>query len=162
MIIGMQDNHINKYVLFALIAGILNAGSQVVLHTASQKENLFTMNLWIFTIISLILLILSPFFISIRINTFTNIFINPLLIWTSLGIIIFGITAQIFRVKAFKYTEDPSFIAPGMYFSVVVAAILDIVIYHLMPSLTGWCGIVLVCGASMLSAIKNNKQKSKE
>ena len=49
--------------------------------------------------------------------------------FNSIAIIVFSISAQIFRVKAFKYTKDPSLIAPGMYFSVVVAAILDIVFF---------------------------------
>ncbi|MDE4940486.1 EamA/RhaT family transporter, partial [Francisella tularensis subsp. holarctica] len=40
----------------------------------------------------------------------------------------------IFRVIAFKYTNDPALVAPAMYFSFIVAVILDIVFYNISMS----------------------------
>ena len=51
LILGTGNGNINIYVLSALFAGVLNAASQVVLHDASQKEDVFIINLWIYTLI---------------------------------------------------------------------------------------------------------------
>ena len=75
------------------------------------------------------MLVLLPFNLS-SIANIDNLSAQPLIIWTCIAIILFSISAQIFRVKAF-YTKDPSLIAPGMYFSVIVVAILDIVFYNI-------------------------------
>ncbi|WP_150467726.1 DMT family transporter [Francisella sp. SYW-9] len=148
-----SGGHADVWALSALVAGVLNAGSQVVLHTASQKENLFTMNLWIFTAISVLMFIGLPF----THITFAGIhygFTSAPLIWAGIGVVIFGVSAQLFRVKAFKYTLDPSFVAPGMYFSVVVAAVMDAYIYNKSLTLVEVLGILIVCGASIFSVIK--------
>ncbi|MED7819331.1 MULTISPECIES: DMT family transporter [unclassified Francisella] len=148
-----SGGHADIWALSALVAGVLNAGSQVVLHTASQKENLFTMNLWIFTFISILMLIGLPF----THITFAGIhygFTNAPLIWAGIAAVIFGVSAQLFRVKSFKYTADPSFVAPGMYFSVVVAAILDACVYNKGLNLVEVLGILIVCATSIFSVIK--------
>ncbi|MED7788268.1 DMT family transporter [Francisella sp. 19X1-34] len=154
LILGSKSGgHADLWALSALVAGVLNAGSQVVLHTASQKENLFTMNLWIFTFISILMLIGLPF-THITFESVSNGFSSVSLVWSGIGTVIFGVSAQLFRVKAFKYTVDPSFVAPGMYFSVVVAAVMDAYIYNKSLTLVEVLGIFIVCGASILSVIK--------
>jgi drug/metabolite transporter (DMT)-like permease len=154
LILGSKSGgHADLWALSALVAGVLNAGSQVVLHTASQKENLFTMNLWIFTFISILMLIGLPF-THITFSGISYGFSNVSLVWAGIGTVIFGVSAQLFRVKAFKYTADPSFIAPGMYFSVVVAAVMDAYIYDKSLTLVEVLGILIVCGASIFSVIK--------
>ncbi|AJI45232.1 DMT family transporter [Francisella tularensis] len=147
------DGKVNIYALTALFSGVLNAASQVVLHNASQKEDVFIMNLWIYTFIGVIMLVLLPFNLS-SIASIDNLSNQPFIIWTCIAIIVFTISSQIFRVKAFKYTKDPSLVAPGMYFSVVVAAILDIVFYNISMSCLEMCGILMICVASVLSLIK--------
>ena len=72
-----------------------------------------------------------------------SLFTEPLIIWSSIAIIVFSISSQIFRVKAFKYTNDPALIAPGMYFSIVVAAVLDSYIYHINVGFIEMLGIVI-------------------
>ena len=153
LILGTGNGGVDIYALSALFAGVLNAASQVVLHNASQKEDVFIMNLWIYTFIGLLMIIFLPFNIS-AISDLNNIFTQPIVIWICIAIIIFSISSQIFRVKAFKYTKDPSFIAPGMYFSVVVAAILDRYMYHTHVGFVEILGIVIVCFSSILSVIK--------
>ncbi|MDE4998983.1 EamA/RhaT family transporter, partial [Francisella tularensis subsp. holarctica] len=73
--------------------------------------------------------------------------------WMSLAIIIFSISAQLFRVKAFIYTYVPALVAPAMYFSVIVAVILDIFFFNISMSYLLMCGILMLCVASVLSLI---------
>ncbi|APC96139.1 DMT family transporter [Francisella tularensis subsp. novicida] len=153
LILGRGSDSANIYTLSALCAGILNAASQVVLHNASQKEDVFIINLWIYTFIALVMIVLLPFDRS-AVTDLNNLFTQPIIIWMSIAIIIFSISAQIFRVKAFKYTNDPALVAPAMYFSVIVAAILDIVFYNISMSCLEMCGILMICVASVLSLIK--------
>ncbi|AKE20357.1 eamA-like transporter family protein [Francisella tularensis subsp. tularensis str. SCHU S4 substr. NR-28534] len=153
LILGRGSDGANIYTLSALCAGILNAASQVVLHNASQKEDVFTINLWIYTFIALVMIVLLPFDRS-AVTNLNNLFTQPIIIWMSIAIIIFSISAQIFRVKAFKYTNDPALVAPAMYFSVIVAAILDIVFYNISMSCLEMCGVLMICVASVLSLIK--------
>ncbi|MBK2113829.1 DMT family transporter [Francisella tularensis] len=153
LILGRGSDGANIYTLSALCAGILNAASQVVLHNASQKEDVFIINLWIYTFIALVMIVLLPFDRS-AVTNLNNLFTQPIIIWMSIAIIIFSISAQIFRVKAFKYTNDPALVAPAMYFSVMVAAILDIVFYNISMSCLEMCGVLMICVASVLSLIK--------
>ncbi|GMN88963.1 hypothetical protein fsci_04490 [Francisella sciaenopsi] len=141
------------YVFCALFAGVLNAASQVVLYNASKKEDVFIINLWIYTFIGIFLLLLLPFNMS-TIPSLSELSMKPLVIWVSIAIIIFGISSQIFRVKAFKHTKDPSLIAPAMYFSVIVAAMFDIVFYKRAIGLIEIIGIMMICISSILSVIK--------
>ncbi|MDE5005292.1 EamA/RhaT family transporter, partial [Francisella tularensis subsp. holarctica] len=76
---------------------------QVVLQNVSQKEYLFIINLWIYTFIALVMSVLLPFDRS-AVTNLNNLFTQPIIILMSIAIIIFSISAQIFRVKAFKYT----------------------------------------------------------
>lgn len=159
LILASKSNgHIDIWALSALVAGVLNAGSQVVLHSASQKENLFTMNLWIFTFISVLMFAGLPF-AHIAFASVDYAFTSSPLIWAGIATVIFGISAQLFRVKAFKYTSDPSFVAPGMYFSVVVAAVIDAIIYNKSLTMIEILGIFIVCTASIFSVIKKNNYK---
>lgn len=150
---GVGQAKVDIYALSAFAAGVLNAGSQVVLYNASQKEDVFIMNLWIYTLIALVVVILLPFNTG-SLEGLSDITTNSIIIWVCVAIIIFSISSQIFRVKAFKYTNDPALVAPGMYFSVVVAAILDVVFYNYMISYIELCGIVMICVSSILSVIK--------
>jgi drug/metabolite transporter (DMT)-like permease len=156
LILGAGEGKVTIYSISAILAGILNAASQVVLHSASQKEDTFIMNLWIYTFIGLIILVLLPFNIY-SINNLENIFTQPVIIWICIAIMTFGISAQIFRVKAFKYTKDPALVAPAMYFSVVVAALIDIVFYHTSISFLEMCGILMVCASSILAVVNKSK-----
>ncbi|APD50736.1 DMT family transporter [Francisella hispaniensis] len=153
LILGTGSDGANIYTLSALCAGILNAASQVVLHNASQKEDVFIINLWIYTFIALVMIALLPFD-KFAIANLNNLFTQPIIIWMCIAIIIFSISAQIFRVKAFKYTNDPALVAPAMYFSVIVAAVLDIVFYNTSLKSLEVCGILMICVASVLSLIK--------
>ncbi|MEY8702132.1 EamA/RhaT family transporter, partial [Francisella philomiragia] len=101
------------------------------------------------------LLLLLPFNTS-TIPSLSELSMKPLVIWVSVAMIIFGISSQIFRVKAFKHTKDPSLIAPAMYFSVIVAAVLDIVFYKRAIALVEMIGIMMICISSILSVIKKN------
>ncbi|MDE4944863.1 EamA/RhaT family transporter, partial [Francisella tularensis subsp. holarctica] len=82
----------------------------------SQKEDVFIINLWIYTFIALVIIVLLPFDRS-AVTNLNNLFTQPIISWMSIAIIIFSISAQIFRVIAFKYTNDPALVAPAMYFS---------------------------------------------
>lgn len=144
---------INLFALCALFSGILNAASQVVLHDASKKENIFIINLWIYTFIGILMIIFLPLNKPSLAN-FDSILTQPIITWSCITIIVLSISSQIFRVKAFKYTKDPSFIAPGMYFSVIVAVILDSYMYHISLSYSEILGVVIVCLASILSIVK--------
>ncbi|MBK2028838.1 DMT family transporter [Francisella noatunensis] len=150
LILGVGEGNVNTYSLCALFAGVLNAASQVVLYNASKKEDVFIINLWIYTFIGMLLL---PFNIS-AISSLNEVSMKPVVIWVSVAIIIFGISSQIFRVKAFKYTKDPSLIAPAMYFSVIVAALLDVVFYDSSIGYMEMIGILMVCVSSILSLIR--------
>ena len=140
MILGVDGGEIGVYSLCALLSGVLNAASQVVLHSASQKEDVFIINLWIYTFIGMFLLALFPFEVT-SVTSVSNIFNQSSVIWICIAIIVFSISSQIFRVKAFKYTHDPSLIAPGMYFSVIVAGLLDIIFYNNSVSYLEVCGL---------------------
>ncbi|WP_432773633.1 DMT family transporter [Francisella salimarina] len=153
LILGVGEGNVNTYNLCALFAGVLNAASQVVLYNASKKEDVFIINLWIYTFIGIFLLLLLPFNMS-AISSLNEVSMKPVVIWVSVAIIIFGISSQIFRVKAFKYTKDPSLIAPAMYFSVLVAALLDVVFYDSSISCMEMIGILMVCVSSILSLIR--------
>ncbi|WP_407876835.1 DMT family transporter [Francisella sciaenopsi] len=153
LILGVSKSNVNMYVFCALFAGVLNAASQVVLYNASKKEDVFIINLWIYTFIGIFLLLLLPFNMS-TIPSLSELSMKPLVIWVSIAIIIFGISSQIFRVKAFKHTKDPSLIAPAMYFSVIVAAMFDIVFYKRAIGLIEIIGIMMICISSILSVIK--------
>ncbi|MED7788269.1 DMT family transporter [Francisella sp. 19X1-34] len=157
LILGVgTSSNVNIYVLCALFSGVFNAASQVILHKASEKEDPFIMTLWIYTLISLILLVLLPFIIIYSgVNDLVNISIQPIIIWIILAVIL-NVSVQVYRVKAYKYTADPSLVAPGMYFSVVVAAILDIVFYGASISFLEACGILMICACSILSIIKKS------
>ncbi|BCD91023.1 hypothetical protein fh0823_11620 [Francisella halioticida] len=100
LVLGGKSGHPDIWALSALVSGVLNAGSQAVLYTASQKENLFTMNLWIFTFISILMFIGLPFthitFAGVR-----NVFASTPLICAGIVIVIFGVSSNLFRVKAF-------------------------------------------------------------
>ncbi|MDE4947122.1 EamA/RhaT family transporter, partial [Francisella tularensis subsp. holarctica] len=76
------------------------------------------------TFIALVMIVLLPFDRS-AVTNLNTLFTQPIIIWMSIAIIIFSLSAQIFRVKAFKYTNDPARVAPAMYFSVSGAVILD-------------------------------------
>jgi len=144
---------VNLFALCALAAGVLNAASQVVLHDASKKEDIFIINLWIYTFIGGLMIIFLPLN-KPSLASFDNIFTQPIITWTCMAIIILSISSQIFRVKAFKYTKDHYFIAPGMYFSVVVAVFVDSCIYDINIGYVEILGVVIVCLSSILSIIK--------
>lgn len=156
LILGVNGSNVSLYSLCALFSGILNAMSQVVLHNASQKEDAFIMTLWIYTFTALALLILLPFNILISgAGDLATISIKSIVIWVCVAIIL-NVSVQVYRVKAYKYTKDPSLVAPGMYFSVIVAAILDIVFYGASINLLEVCGILMVCLCSILSVIRKS------
>ena len=111
------------------------------------------MNLWIFTFISVLMFAGLPF-AHIAFASVDYAFTSSPLIWAGIATVIFGISAQLFRVKAFKYTSDPSFVAPGMYFSVVVAAVIDAIIYNKSLTMIEILGIFIICTASIFSVIK--------
>lgn len=153
MVLGAGSVGVNIYALSALLAGVLNAASQVVLHDVSQKEDTIVINLWVYTFVAIVLVVLLPLNMSSATNL-ENIFVQPVMIWVCIAIIITSVSSQIFRVKSFKYTADPSLIAPGMYFSVVVAAVLDVVFYNASVSFLELLGVLMICVSSILSIIK--------
>ncbi|NDT65976.1 EamA family transporter, partial [Francisella tularensis subsp. holarctica] len=80
LILGRGSDGANIYTLSALCAGILNAASQVVLHNVSQKEDVFIINLWIYTFIALVMIVLLPFDRS-AVTNLNNLFTQPIIIW---------------------------------------------------------------------------------
>ncbi|MDE4953226.1 EamA/RhaT family transporter, partial [Francisella tularensis subsp. holarctica] len=80
LILGRGSDGANIYTLSALCAGILNAASQVLLHNVSQKEDVFIINLWIYTFIDLVMIVLLPFDRS-AVTNMNNLFTQPIIIW---------------------------------------------------------------------------------
>jgi drug/metabolite transporter (DMT)-like permease len=143
--------------LFGLIAGFLNACSQVVLHQASQKEDPFTLNLWIYTL-GAVVSSFSLIFIAHLGNKFEQIYQSGMLSWALILIIIIGVSVQVIRSKAYTCIKEPSVIAPGMYAAIIISALLDWYATGALPSITAWFGILLICGASIYLTIKSKNK----
>ena len=149
------DSHADWTALLALLAGVLNACSQVVLHSASTKEDPFILNLWIYTIavavFSVVLVKLSI------VELMGVIYQQPLNLIMMGAIIVLSISMQVFLSKSYRHISDPSLVMPFMYSSVIFSALIDWQAFAVIPTLQTWVGVLLIVGASIYSIIKRRK-----
>lgn len=149
------DSHADWTALLALLAGILNACSQVVLHSASSKEDPFIMNLWIYTItvavFSLVLIQLPV------VEMLVAIYHEPLNLTMMTAVIVLSVSMQVFVTKSYRHISDPSLVMPFMYSSVIFSAVIDWQAFGVVPTLQTWIGVLLIVGASIYSIVKRRK-----
>ena len=157
LVLSQGLTFVSAMALFGLIAGFLNACSQVVLHKASQKEDPFTLNLWIYTL-GAITSSCSLIFIAHLGDKFEQIYQSGVLTWALTLIIIIGVSVQVIRSKAYTYTKEPSVVAPGMYAAIIVSALLDWYTTGALPSINAWLGILFICGSSIYLTIKSKNK----
>lgn len=152
LVIYHGDGSINAWVLMGLLSGFFNACSQVTLHQASRQTHPITLNVWIYSIALLITSI--PFALTYH-SELTALNINwDILLLICIGIGITSAAAQILCAKAYQWVKQASNVTPGMYFSVVVSALLDWVVFHTIPTLSIWIGMLLIIGCNSFLMLK--------
>ncbi|MCP4473703.1 MAG: DMT family transporter [Gammaproteobacteria bacterium] len=138
--------------LVGLIAGLLNAGSQLTQHKQSKgRDEATTVTLSMFAFSSLLsLLLLLPLLAfypapwSEQIVSLTHINVWPLFIlfaFTSIG-------NQLFRSCAYHYVNKAASLSPFAYSAILFSALADWWVYHQVPNLwTGLGALLIVCSA---------------
>jgi len=141
------------------VAGFLvplgQAGSQVLYSHQAKKENQTSNLFYLFFLCSIISAVI--FLFSRQFFGATLVLEHPLT-WLWMNIICLGLTSilnQLFRGEAYKHGKA-SALAPFLYFSMILSAVLDWAIFHYLPSWLSLIGAILVIAGGWIQIYKRN------
>lgn len=161
---GLHANSMS--ISFGLLAGFSNACSQVTMHKNSQQMKPLIDNLWVFSISAAIAFPIT--FIVIYFQLGTAVFVYSghfsqiayiLSLFIASGIL--TTLTQTCRMKAYQYVSTPSLITPGIYFAVIVSALIDWLYLDISLNFHMLLGIILIIGSNLAFTIISNKKRTK-
>lgn len=157
-------NGLNWYVLVGLLAGFLNACSQLTVHYTSKRGSAFEVNLIMFGCSSIYAIVVITLFTQIDHLTGHSPIGHPLAggylmtmgfaanhyLWLMLILLaVFTISNQSLRTKAYGYVNKPASLTPFYYMTIVFSALFDGLIYHQLPTCNAYLGIFLIIIAAI-------------
>lgn len=153
VVIGPTSGFFSLSTLIGLLSGLFNACSQLFLHYTSKRQSPIVTNLITCacsSLISLIILIISLFFIPTHFSSLLSISIIPIIT----GLAVFSVINQIFRALAYRRVNKAASLAPFVSSTIVFSCLFDWLWLGIVPTWTTYLGITLVIGAAILMAIR--------
>jgi drug/metabolite transporter (DMT)-like permease len=141
--------------LIGLMAGLLNAGSQAVMHRASKQVDTLSATFMMFALCSVgALAILTatgglaalPVLVSPSRTGGTQF----LLIVAAFAV--FTISNQSLRTKAYRLVNKPASLSPFYYAAIVFSGILDWLVYGVVPAWNVYVGTALILAGGVVMA----------
>lgn len=136
--------------VIALLGAISSAGVLVSLRTLGKSEDFMTTTFYFLGLGSLMTGIVLPFFWSHFPTNFALL----------AGLIVCGFLNQIFKTKAFTYSEL-SFLTPLKYFNIVWATLLGWAIWNEIPQIHVYIGCSIIIASNLLITWQENYTKNK-
>lgn len=135
-------------------AGFFNAFSQVICHKATKNvpAKIHTFRMYAYS--SLLCLIPVFFDVHHQIHNIMDADWSCVLLLLLLGRMLGSTMQQTLRAKAFTLVNKAASLAPFMYTSIIYAVFIDWAVFHQVPGVLTWSGILLFVVSGSMMVIK--------